>query len=63
MSQHMGYQFKHETLDALKKLVKDFSSELDDYVAFNFCRTFSKRVQLFIKLKGAILSTLSLTTK
>ena len=29
MSQHIGYQFKHETLDELKKLVNNISSEMD----------------------------------
>jgi hypothetical protein len=48
MSQHMGYQFKHETLDDSKELVNDFSSEMYKDVFLKFYRTFCRRAQLCI---------------
>jgi hypothetical protein len=46
------YPLKYETLDGLKNLVNDFPHEMHNEVVRKFCRTFFRRAQPCIKLKG-----------
>ena len=46
------YRCKPETLDNLKDLVDDFARDMDKELVRKVCRSFYKRAQLCIKVKG-----------